>query len=166
MSSPNRDSALETQRRDDAPDEVPTVSGRDDAQLPYNAPSDTNCSIESDQMLIRRWLAEKSARTQEEYARDLEQFVDFVDLPLRYVTLGHLQEYREHLAAQGYAKSSQKRKLSAVKSLFTFGAKLRYFAHNVGAALSTPSVRNDRAKRILSEADLWAILRDEKNLRN
>lgn len=166
MPSPDRDSALEIQRRDDASDEVPTVSERDDAQLPYNAPSDTNCSIESDQTLIRRWLAEKSARTQEEYARDLEQFVDFVDLPLRYVTLGHLQEYREHLAAQEYAKSSQKRKLSAVKSLFTFGTKLRYFAHNVGAALSTPSVRNDRAKRILSEADLWAILRDEKNLRN
>ncbi|PSQ71445.1 MAG: recombinase XerC [Bacteroidetes bacterium QH_2_64_26] len=166
MPSPDRDSALEVQRQDDTSDEVRTVSERDDAQLPYNAPTEANCSVESDQTLIRRWLAEKSARTQEEYARDLEQFVDFVDLPLRYVTLGHLQEYREHLAAQEYAKSSQKRKLSAVKSLFTFGTKLRYFAHNVGAALSTPSVRNDRAKRILSEADLWAILRDEKTLRN
>jgi integrase/recombinase XerD len=166
MPSPDPDSPLEIQRRDDASDEVRAVSERDDAQLPYNASTETNCSIESDQTLIRRWLAEKSARTQEEYARDLEQFVDFVDLPLRYVTLGHLQEYREYLAAQEYAKSSQKRKLSAVKSLFTFGTKLRYFAHNVGAALSTPSVRNDRAKRILSEADLWAILRDEKTLRN
>ncbi len=142
------------------------VSHRGEENLPLNAPSDANCSIDSDQMLVRRWLAEKSARTQDEYSRDLEQFVEFVDLPFRYVTLGHLQEYREHLADQGYAKSSQKRKLSAVKSLFTFGAKLRYFAHNVGAALSTPSVRNDRARRILSEADLWAILRDEKNLRN
>jgi len=142
------------------------VSDRDSEQLPYNAPNDTNCSIDSDQTLIHRWLAEKSARTQEEYARDVEQFVEFVDLPLRYVTLGHLQEYREHLSNQGYAKSSVKRKLSAVKSLFTFGTKLRYFAHNVGAALSTPSVRNDRAKRILSEADLWAILRDERDLRN
>lgn len=143
-----------------------SVSRRDDENLPYNAPSEGQCSIESDRILVQRWLAEKSARTQEEYARDLEQFVDFVDLPLRYVTLGHLQEYREHLKADGYARSSQKRKLSAVKSLFTFGTKLRYFAHNVGAALSTPSVRNDRAQRILSEADLWAILRDERDLRN
>lgn len=166
MASPDRDTGLKIQRQGDASSEVVTVSKRDDDNLPFNAPNDTNCSIESDQMLIRRWLAEKSARTQEEYARDLEQFVNFVDLPLRYVTLGHMQEYREHLADQGYAKSSQKRKLSAVKSIFTFGTKLRYFAHNVGAALSTPSVRNDRAKRILSEADLWAILRDEKDLRN
>ena len=142
-----------------------SVSQRGDENRPYNAPSDGQCSIESDEVLVRRWLAEKSARTQEEYARDLEQFVEFVDLPLRYVTLGHLQEYREHLK-DGYARSSQKRKLSAVKSLFTFGTKLRYFAHNVGAALSTPSVRNDRAERILSEADLWALLRDERNLRN
>jgi integrase/recombinase XerD len=145
---------------------LPEVSRRGEENRPFNAPSDTNCTIDSDQMLVRRWLAEKSPRTQDEYARDLEQFVEFVDLPLRNVTLGHLQEYREHLADQGYAKSSQKRKLSAVKSIFTFGTKLRYFAHNVGAALSTPSVRNDRAKRILSEADLWAILRDENDLRN
>jgi integrase/recombinase XerD len=134
--------------------------------LPRNAPSDTTSSISSDQVLLERWLAEKSTRTQEEYARDVKQFIDFVDLPLRRVTLGHLQSYREHLANEEYAKSTQKRKLSAVKSLFTFGTKLQYFEHNVGAALSTPSVRNDRAERILSEADLWAILRDETNLRN
>ncbi|PSQ95762.1 MAG: recombinase XerC [Bacteroidetes bacterium SW_9_63_38] len=134
--------------------------------LPRNAPSDGSSSIPSDQVLLERWLAEKSTRTQEEYARDVKQFIDFVDLPLRRVTLGHLQSYREHLADEDYAKSTQKRKLSAVKSLFTFGTKLQYFEHNVGAALSTPSVRNDRAERILSEADLWAILRDETNLRN
>lgn len=151
---------------DDSQDPPQDVARRGDEHRPLNAPSDTNCSIDSDQTLVHRWLAEKSSRTQDEYARDLEQFVEFVDLPLQYVTLGHLQEYREHLADQGYAKSSQKRKLSAVKSIFTFGTKLRYFAHNVGAALSTPSVRNDRVKRILSEADLWAILRDEKDLRN
>ncbi|WP_423816487.1 tyrosine-type recombinase/integrase [Salinibacter pepae] len=142
------------------------VSRRDDEHRPYNAPTDEQCSIESDKVLVQRWLAEKSAQTQEEYSRDIEQFVGFVDLPLRYVTLGHLQEYREHLKSQDYARSSRKRKLSAVKSLFTFGTKLRFFAHNVGAALSTPTVRNDRAERILSEADLWAILRDEKDLRN
>ncbi len=134
--------------------------------LPFNAPSENKGSIDSDQTLVRRWLAEKSPGTQDEYARDLERFVDFVDLPLRYVTLGHLQDYREHLADQGYAKSTQKRKLSAIKSIFTFGTELQYFAHNVGAALSTPRARNNRAERILSEADLWAILRDETDLRN
>lgn len=134
--------------------------------LPYNAPKDERSSIESDQMLVQRWLAEKSASTQDDYARDLEQFIDYVDLPLRYVTLGHLQEYREHLIEKGYAKSTQARKLSSIKSIFTFGTNLRYFAHNVGAAVSTPNVRNNRAERILSEADLWAILRDETDLRN
>ena len=117
-------------------------------------------------MLVRRWLAEKSPSTQEDYARDLKQFVDFVDLPLRHVTLGHLQDYRQHLADQEYATSTQKRKLSSVKSLFTFGTKLQYFAHNVGAAVTTPRVKNDRAQRILSEAELWSILRDERHLRN
>jgi integrase/recombinase XerD len=135
-------------------------------QLPLNAPDDDRSSIDSDQTLVRRWLAEKSSGTQEEYARDVRKFVEFVDLPLQYVTLGHLQDYREHLSDQGYATATLKRKLSSVKSLFTFGTKLRYFAHNVGAALSTPQAKNDRAARILSEADLWAVLRDEKDLRN
>lgn len=135
--------------------------------LPHNAPDDEASSeIESDEMLVRRWLSEKSSATQENYLRDLRQFVEFVDLPFRYITLGHLQAYREYLADQDYAASSRKRKLSSIKSLFTFGTKLRYFAHNVGAALSTPSVRNRRAERILSESDLWAILRDETDLRN
>jgi integrase/recombinase XerD len=134
--------------------------------LPHNAPDDATSSITSDGVLLERWLAEKSPRTQEEYARDVEQFIEFVDLPLRRVTLGHLQSYREHLAEQDYAQSTQKRKLSAVKSLFTFGTKLQYFAHNVGAALNTPTVRGNRAERILSESDLWAILRDETTLRN
>ena len=164
--TPNTNPNTKLQVQADDPQVAYQVSDRGEENLPLNAPSDANSSIDSDQMLVRHWLAEKSPRTQDEYGRDLEQFVEFVDLPLRYVTLGHLQEYREHLADQGYAKSSQKRKLSAVKSLFTFGTKLRYFAHNVGAALSTPSVRNNRAKRILSEADLWALLRDEKDLRN
>lgn len=135
-------------------------------QRPLNAPDDERSPIDSDKTLIRRWLAEKSAGTQEEYARDIRKFIEHVDLPLRYVTLGHLQDYREHLSDQGYATSTLKRKLSSVKSLFTFGTELRYFAHNVGAALSTPQARNNRADRILSEADLWAILRDEKDLRN
>lgn len=135
--------------------------------LPFNAPEDrSQCSIESDRILVQRWLAEKSRRTQEEYSTDLRQFVEYVDLPLRYVTLGHLQDYRQHLSDKGYARSSQARKLSALKSLFTFGTKLKYFAHNVGAALSIPNVRNDRAHRILSESELWAILRDETDLRN
>lgn len=152
------------------PDEIQRVDDEESAPkvqgLPFNAPEDSSSSINSDQMLVRRWLAEKSPGTQEEYARDLEQFVNFVDLPLRSVTLGHLQDYRKHLKDQGYAKSTQKRKLSSVKSIFTFGTKLRYFAHNVGAAVSTPRARDSRADRILSESDLWAILRDEKDLRN
>lgn len=145
----------------------PTENASRLVSLPFNSPDDrSQCSIESDRVLVQRWLAEKSPRTQEEYSTDLRQFIECVDLPLRYVTLGHLQDYRQHLSDKGYARSSQARKLSALKSLFTFGTKLQYFAHNVGAALSIPNVRNDRAQRILSESELWAILRDETDLRN
>jgi len=141
---------------------------RDPDSLPFNGPAnDRRCSVGSDWLLVQRWLAEKSARTQQEYANDIEQLVEFVDLPFQYMTLGHLQAYRQHLAEDcDYAMSTQARKISAVKSLFTFGSKIHYFRHNVGGALTTPRVRNRRAERILSEADLWSILRDENDLRN
>jgi len=161
---PNRQDPSSTELQDIEGTRAETHGPLD--HLPYNAPRDEQTSVESDHVLIQRWLAEKSASTQDDYARDLKQFIEYVDLPLRYVTLGHLQDYREHLIDQGYAKSTQARKLSSLKSIFTFGTKLRYFAHNVGAALSTPNVQNSRAERILSEADLWAILRDETDLRN
>ena len=162
-----------TPEKSGAPDLVPVdladaLSKGSARNLPYNAPQDeSRCSIGEDRLLIQRWLAEKSPRTQQEYVADIQQFIEFVDLPLRYITLGHLQDFRYYLHAEkGYASSTQARKLSAVKSLFTFGAKLQYFAHNVAAALKTPKVRNQRAERILSEAELWTILRDETELRD
>ena len=170
MSSPEQSSIRSSDDSVDLEEVTPTAAGKCSRgafdHLPHNAPEDEQSSIESDRMLVRRWLAEKSSSTQDDYARDLEQFIEYVDLPLRYVTLGHLQDYLEHLIDKGYAKSTQARKLSSAKSIFSFGTKLRYFAHNVGAAVSVPDVQSNRAKRILSEADLWAILRDEKNLRN
>jgi len=145
-----------------------SVMERDPSELPYNGPADERESAaREDVHLVRLWLAEKSPKTQTEYATDVEQFVDFVDLPLRYVTLGHLQAYRLHLAEdRNYARSTQRRKLAAVKSLFTFGTRLQYFRQNVAAAVSTPRSRNTKADRILTEAELWAVLESETDLRN
>lgn len=136
--------------------------------LPYNGPPDEQqTEATSDAHLVRLWLAEKSKRTQEEYSADVEQFADYVDLPFRYVTLGALQDYRQFLAEEkDYARSTQARKISAVKSLFTFGTKVRYFRHNVAAALTAPRVRSKRSERILAESELWEILVGETDLRN
>ena len=167
MSDPDSTPTVHPAPSEDRPEDRAGVPDRLQG-LPYNGPPDeTQTEASSDAHLVRLWLAEKSKRTREEYSADVEQFVGYVDLPLRYVTLGALQNYRQFLAVEkDYARSTQARKISAVKSLFTFGTKVRYFRHNVAAALTAPRVRSKRSERILSESELWEILIGETNLRN
>ncbi len=47
--------------------------------------------------------------------------------------------------------------LAVVKSLFTFGSKLGYFAFNVAAAVKVPAAKDTLAERILTEEDTWTL---------
>ena len=106
---------------------------------------------DDDGHLIELWLHGKSPNTQEAYRRDLFQFIDFADLPLRHVRLGDLQDWADHLEAQGLAPATRSRKLGTVKSLFSFGHRIGYLIYNVGAAISGPKVPNRLAERILAD---------------
>ena len=113
---------------------------------------------DDDEHLVRLWLHGKSPNTQEAYGRDVRAFVDFADVPLARLTLGHLQAWSDHLADRGLAPSSRSRKLSAVKSLLSFGHKLGYLIYNVGAAVALPNQRDTLAERILPEAAVHRVL--------
>ena len=58
----------------------------------------------------------------------------------------------------GLAASTRARKLSAVKSLLSFGHKLGYLTYNVGAAVSPPKTKDTLAERILPEAAVHRVL--------
>ena len=129
---------------------------------------------DDDAHLIELWLFGKSPNTRDAYRRDIGQFVDFVDLPLQSIRLGDVQAYAQHLEALGLAPLSRSRKLSAVKSLFSFGHRLGYLIYNVGAAVALPKAQDRLAERILDEgpvqrllavADASAPLRDRVLLR-
>ena len=121
---------------------------------------------DDDLHLIQLWLHGKSPNSQEAYRRDVNQFVDHVDLPLNLVKLQHFWSWADHLEAQGLAPATRSRKLAAVKSLFSFGHRIGYLAFNVGAAVSTPKVPDRLAERILSEPDVQRILALETDHRN
>ena len=80
---------------------------------------------------------------------DIAAFVAVVRRPLRQVPLGDVQGYKDSLAPLAIA--SQARKLSAVKSLLSFGHELGYLVFNVGAPVKLPAVKQTLAERILSE---------------
>ena len=113
---------------------------------------------DDDGHLVRLWLHGKSPNTRDAYERDLRAFVDFADAPLRQLKLQHVQDWTDALEARGLAGATRARKLSAVKSLLSFGHKLGYLTYNVGAAVSPPKTRDTLAERILPEAAVHRVL--------
>ena len=136
------------------------ISRRDSEQTTVTSQAD------DDLHLVYLWLHGKSQHTREAYQRDVNQFVDFVDLPLSLVKLQHIWEWADYLQRVDLATSTRARKLAAVKSLFSFGHRVGYLAFNVGAAVTLPSVPDQLAERILSSAAVQRILALESDLRN
>ena len=93
----------------------------------------------SDDHLMSVWLHGRSPATRRAYAADMQAFFAHVARPLHAVTLGDLQGFQDTLAAM--ATATEARRLSAVKSLLTFGQKSGYLPVNVGAAIRLPKVR-------------------------
>lgn len=140
--------------------ELVRIEGREQALQPART-----SQARDDEHLVQLWLHGKSENTQQAYLRDVRQFVELIDRPLRRVTLQDLQDWDDFLRAR-YANSTRKRKLATVKSLFSFGQKIGYFTFNVGAAVSTPKVKDRLSERILSETEVQRILAMEDDLRN
>ena len=111
-----------------------------------------------DAHLVRLWLHGKSPNTRDAYERDVRAFVDFADVPFARITLQHVQDWIDHLEAAGLAASTRARKLSAVKSLLSFGHRLGYLIYNVGAAVSPPKQKDTLAERVLPEAAVHRVL--------
>ena len=129
---------------------------RPTAVLPMQARSDAH--------LLSLWLHGRSAATQRAYAADLQAFFAHVARPLHAVTLSDLQSFQDTLAIM--ATATEARRLSAVKSLLTFGHKSGYLPVNVGAAIRLPKVRGTLAERILDMDAVLHMLALERNVRN
>ncbi|MEL6444664.1 MAG: tyrosine-type recombinase/integrase [Bacteroidota bacterium] len=111
-----------------------------------------------DAHLVRLWLHGKSANTRAAYEHDVRAFIDFADVPLPALTLQHLHDWANHLAERELAAATRARKLSAVKSLLTFGHRLGYLTYNVGAAVRPPKSKDTLAERILPEDAVHRVL--------
>ncbi len=118
----------------------------------------------SDDHLLDLWLHGRSPRTRRAYAADVLAFRVHVGCTLPQVTLGDLQGFQDSLAS--LATATQARRLSAVKSLLSFGHKTGYLLVNVGAAVRLPKVKGTLAERILDIDAVLHMLALERNPRN
>lgn len=118
----------------------------------------------SDADVLGLWLHDLSIHTKLAYRTDIQSFFGFVRKGLRQVTLRDVQGFQD--AISGGASSTQSRKLSAVKSLLSFGHKTGHLDFNVGVVVKAPPVKNTLAERILSEDEVQRMLALEPNARN
>ncbi len=133
------------------------------APLPRPAASQP-AQAHSDEHLLALWLHGRSAATRRAYAADLAAFLAHVARPLPAVTLGDVQAFQDTLAA--LAPATEARRLSAVKSLLSFGHKTGYLPVNVGAAIRLPPVKHTLAERILDVDAVLHLLALERHPRD
>jgi len=121
---------------------------------------------DSDQQLIALWLnSHASEHTRRAYAADIARLLAFTaGKRLAATALADLQAFAESLSE--LSTGSRKRTISAVKSLLSFGQKVGYLRFNVGAALKAPKPKNTLAQRILTEADVHAMIALTKKQRD
>lgn len=112
----------------------------------------------SDEALVEIWLAGRGEHTLLAYRRDVELLLGFLrqrGRSLRTFTVRDLNDWGASLAGKA---TTLARRLSAAKSLLTFGQKTGYLTVNVGAALKLPKRPNELAERILTEAEVHALI--------
>lgn len=117
----------------------------------------------NDITVIDRFLTisgQNSANTKDAYARDMIDFLKFVDYKrLHEITLVDVEDYLRYMQDAGfYAAASMKRKLAVVKSFLNYASRIRYLPYNVGAAVRMPKAYHDRAEKILTRAQVVQLI--------
>ena len=122
----------------------------------------------TDQALIASWLnaprpdipdvVSRPAATADAYARDVADFRRVVPKRLAEVTLDDLEDYAHDMAARGLSIATQRRRMSAVKSLLSYARRTGFLALDVGAAVRLKRQPSTVHKRIVDEASIIRLL--------
>jgi integrase/recombinase XerD len=110
----------------------------------------------TDDKLIAMWLSSRPENTVRAYAADVALLRERVEKPLRHMTAADLIDWAETLAR--LKPATQYRRLSAVKSLFSYAHKLGYIDLDPAAALRMPKALDDRASKLLSVEQVQTLV--------
>ena len=126
----------------------------------------TRRQASNDNEVVALWLHGRSPHTVRAYGHDAARFATFAGVSLPAVTVGHVQDFADDLAASGLAAGSQGRALAAVKSLLSYGHRIGYLPFNVGAVVRLPPQKDTLAERIMPAAAVRQAIESEENPRN
>lgn len=110
----------------------------------------------SDQHLLDLWLSGRPESTQAVYRPVAEEFVDILGKPLQEATVADLMAWSELLPG---ADVTRARKVSTIKSLFSFAYRTGYCVFNVGKVLRVPRPLDTLHKRILEVDEVKSVIK-------
>lgn len=113
--------------------------------------------------LLKTWLHNRSDHTVRAYRADVAEFARFVGKPMAEVVLADLQAWHDSL--DDAAESTRRRKLSAVKSVLTYGHRLGFLPQDAGMAFRLERGRDTLNERILSRQQVLAMIAAEDDAR-
>jgi integrase/recombinase XerD len=136
------------------------------AIIPYDPAGNAPVQASSDDQMIELWLGRfRSAATVRHFGHDILLFRRAVPKPFREIILRDIQAWG--LAMEAVNKpASVGRRLSAVRSLFSFAHRIGYLQWDVAAAVTTPAVEDKLAERILTEDQMRRLLAVLRNPRD
>ena len=115
---------------------------------------------DTDEQVVTLWLGcAASAHTREAYAKDVRFFLEFVGgRPLGSVKLAHIQDYRDDMMTRGLSLATINRRISSVRSLFSFAQRIGYLQFNVAAPLKSLTRRERLVERSLTPEQVEALV--------
>lgn len=125
----------------------------------YNVAAEIQQQARDEEHLTHMWLFGKAPRTIKEYSADLTAFRAFTGgVPLRAVTVSHLQEYVTDMQRRGLAVRTINRRLACIKSLCSFALRLGYLRFSPAAPVRGLKVPNTLGELLVSEGDVLKML--------
>jgi integrase/recombinase XerD len=112
----------------------------------------------TDRELLRLWLSRFSSTTAQTYLTVARQFLDFTDKELRDTKLEDIILWLESLTLRQASANTVKNKLTAVKSLFSFGVKTGYLDANPASLISSPKPKDALNERLLDEGEVRKLI--------
>ena len=115
-------------------------------------------NADTDDSLIRLWLAQKAPTSQKTYRAISQQFLDFTAKDLRETMLEDITLWLESFWLRGYSQNTINNKLAALKSLFSFGMKTGYLSANPARLIKTPKAKDALNERLMGVEEVKKLI--------
>ncbi|GCD53054.1 tyrosine-type recombinase/integrase [Acetobacter pasteurianus] len=119
--------------------------------------------VSADELCIRTWLHNRGENTRRAYERDVRDLLAFAGKSLNEIVLPDLQAWFDSMG--NASDATRRRKLSAVKSLLSYGAGTGVLSHDAGSAFRIARGRDTLHERILTREQVIALIDGEEEPR-